>query len=63
MPEHGHKHEVRIHIDQHRYESPNPTSGHALYGSERWQLASNSIAKLAATRKTNLLRMAPRSFT
>jgi hypothetical protein len=25
------KHEVRIHIDQHRFESPNPTTGEALY--------------------------------
>jgi hypothetical protein len=25
------KHEVRIHIDQHQYESPNPTTGAALY--------------------------------
>jgi len=25
------KHEVRIHIDQHKYESPNPTMGAALY--------------------------------
>jgi hypothetical protein len=25
-------HEVRIHIDQHKYESPNPTTGAALYG-------------------------------
>jgi hypothetical protein len=25
------KHEVRIHIDQHKYESPNPTTGAALY--------------------------------
>ena len=25
------KREVRIHIDQHRYESPNPTTGEALY--------------------------------
>ena len=25
------EHIVRIHIDQKRYESPNPTSGHALY--------------------------------
>lgn len=25
------KHEVRIHIDQERLESPNPTTGHALY--------------------------------
>ena len=25
------KHEVRIHIDQHKYESPNPTTGTALY--------------------------------
>ncbi len=24
-------HQVRIHIDQHRYESPNPTTGTALY--------------------------------
>jgi len=31
MSEHEHIHEVRIHIDQHKYESPNPTSGHALY--------------------------------
>ena len=26
-----HRHEVRIHIDQHQYESPNPTTGAALY--------------------------------
>jgi hypothetical protein len=25
------KHEVRIHIDQHKYESPTPTTGVALY--------------------------------
>jgi hypothetical protein len=25
------KHEVRIHIDEHRLESSNPTTGHALY--------------------------------
>jgi len=31
MSEHEHKHEVRIHIDQHKYESPNPTTGAALY--------------------------------
>lgn len=27
----GHQHHVRIHIDEKRYESPNPTTGHALY--------------------------------
>ena len=27
----NHKHEVRIHIDQKPYESPNPTNGEALY--------------------------------
>jgi hypothetical protein len=27
----NHKHEVRIHIDQKPYESPNPTTGEALY--------------------------------
>jgi hypothetical protein len=27
----NHKHEVRIHIDQRPYESPNPTTGEALY--------------------------------
>jgi hypothetical protein len=31
MSEHEHKHEVRIHIDEHKYESPNPTTGAALY--------------------------------
>jgi hypothetical protein len=31
MSEHEHKHEVRIHIDENRYESPNPTTGEALY--------------------------------
>jgi hypothetical protein len=31
MSEEQHKHEVRIHIDQHKYESPNPTTGAALY--------------------------------
>ncbi|HLM99175.1 MAG TPA: multiubiquitin domain-containing protein [Bryobacteraceae bacterium] len=31
MSEQEHKHEVRIHIDQHPYESPNPTTGAALY--------------------------------
>jgi len=28
---HEAKHEVRIHIDEHKYESPNPTMGAALY--------------------------------
>lgn len=27
----NHKHEVRVHIDQKPYESPNPTTGEALY--------------------------------
>jgi hypothetical protein len=27
----NHKHEVRIHVDQKPYESPNPTTGEALY--------------------------------
>lgn len=31
MSEQEHKHEVRIHIDEHKYESPNPTTGAALY--------------------------------
>jgi hypothetical protein len=26
-----HEHQVRIHIDQHKFESPNPTTGEALY--------------------------------
>jgi hypothetical protein len=29
--EHQNKHEVRIHIDRHRYESSNPTTAAALY--------------------------------
>ncbi len=31
MSEDEHKHHLRIHIDQHKYESPNPTTGTALY--------------------------------
>jgi hypothetical protein len=31
MENHDHKHHVRIHIDQKPYESPNPTTGAALY--------------------------------
>lgn len=31
MENHEHKHDVRIHIDQKPYESPNPTTGEALY--------------------------------
>jgi hypothetical protein len=31
MSEQEHKHEVRIQIDEHKYESPNPTTGAALY--------------------------------
>jgi hypothetical protein len=31
MENHEHKHQVRIHIDQKPYESPNPTTGEALY--------------------------------
>jgi hypothetical protein len=31
METHENKHEVRIHIDQKHYESPNPTTGEALY--------------------------------
>ena len=31
MSEVEHKHEVRIHIDQHKHESPSQTTGEALY--------------------------------
>jgi hypothetical protein len=31
MENHEHKHQIRIHIDQRPYESPNPTTGDALY--------------------------------
>lgn len=31
MAEQEHTRAVRIHIDEHRYESPNPTTGEALY--------------------------------
>ena len=31
MESHEHRHEVRIHIDQKPHESPNPTTGEALY--------------------------------
>src|SRR5260370_41210154 len=31
MENQEHKHHVRIHIDQKPYESPNPTTGEALY--------------------------------
>ncbi len=31
MEHHEHKHLIRIHIDQRPYESPNPTTGEALY--------------------------------
>jgi len=31
MEHHEHKHHVRIHIDEQPYESPNPTTGEALY--------------------------------
>ena len=31
MEHHEHRHYVRIHIDQNPYESPNPTTGEALY--------------------------------
>lgn len=31
MEHHEHNHQLRIHIDQEAYESPNPTTGEALY--------------------------------
>ena len=31
MEHHEHKHQVRIHIDENPHESPNPTTGEALY--------------------------------
>lgn len=31
QPQDGHQHGVRVHIDQHPYVSPNPTTGVALY--------------------------------
>ena len=31
MPENEYNHEVRIHIDEHHYQSPTPTTGAALY--------------------------------
>ncbi len=40
----NHEHHVRIHIDQKPYESPNPTTGAALYGLATFPPASNSLS-------------------
>jgi hypothetical protein len=59
--EHQNKHEVRIHIDQHRYESPNPTTAAALYLLGHVAPAWNFTAKSTATERTSRSRTAQKS--
>ena len=45
MSEHENKHEVRIHVDQHKYESPNPTTARRYTCSAKSRRASNFTGK------------------
>jgi len=59
MENHERKHQARIHIDQKPYESPNPTTGEALYKLGTSSPATTFSAKSGATRKTLSSRMTP----
>ena len=50
-PETEHRHEVRIHIDQQPYDSPNPTSGEALYVLAKVPFGLELFRELAGDRE------------
>jgi hypothetical protein len=53
------KHEVRIHIDQHRYESPNPTTGTALYALGKVAAGLELYRKVSGNRKDEPVENGP----
>jgi hypothetical protein len=55
----NHKHEVRIHIDQKPYESPNPTTGAALYKLGNVKAGLVLYRELAGDREDNVIHNGP----
>lgn len=51
MENHESKHHVRIHIDETRYESPNPTTGEALYRLGHVQPGNELFREVAGDRE------------
>jgi hypothetical protein len=51
MSEHEHMHHVRIHIDQHKYESPNPTTGAALYALGKVEVGLELFREVSGDRE------------
>ena len=53
------RHEVRIHIDQMRYESPNPTTGEALYKLGRAAPGLDLYREVAGDREDKVIPNGP----
>ena len=51
----NHKHEVRVHIDQKPYESPNPTTGKALYALGRIKPEHRLFREVQGNREDELI--------
>jgi hypothetical protein len=63
MSEHEHTHEVRIHIDEHKYESPNPTTGAALYTLGNVAAGLELYREVSGDKEEGRLRTARRRST
>lgn len=59
QPEVEGKHEVRIHIDQHRYESRNPTTGEALYKLGNVALGLDLYREVTGDREDKIIPNGP----
>ena len=62
MQEEEHTRTVRIHIDEHRYESPNPTTGAALYQLGHIAASLDLTVRLRVTTKIKWWRRAWKPF-
>jgi hypothetical protein len=59
MIEHEHKHEVRIHIDERKYESPNPTTGTALFALGNVQAGLELYREVSGDREDETIANGP----
>lgn len=55
MEHHEHMHHVRIHIDQKPYESPNPTTGEALYSLGHVQPGNDLFREVVGDREDRVV--------
>ena len=61
QPDFEHRHDVRIHIDQQHYESPNPTTGEALYILGKVPAGQNLYREVSGNREDKPVTNGPES--